>query len=284
MLRSSSSCIFLLAAWSAMTPCAAAQTPINALGAMQPSTGTGIVHLMPMYRREGSDPVTGQSSADDWVTLMQVGYGVSKNMGLQFDVPMVYRDVRIGGPVPAGAPSPSEGFGVADSTALLKWRIIQSDPAPAETTRFSLLGGLQIPGDSGYTWDSSTDAWDPIIGAVFSTVRGRHGFNADAAWEFYTGGDRDLGRSDSLHFDASYLFRLSPAQYAADTVGALYSVLELNGHYDTNGDIEVFLSPGLMYEARKFTLDATVMIPVYQNVDFRAETEFLVGVGVRISF
>lgn len=256
-----------------------AQTPINAPGAMQPSTGTGIVHVMPMIRWEGSNPLTGQQSAIDDLALVQIAYGVSKNIGIQFDAPMVYRDVHVG---PAGGPG--DEFGIADSTALVKWRIYQDDPAPAETTRFSLVGGLQIPGDSDYTWDSSSDAWDPIVGFIFSTVRGRNGFNADALWEFYTGGKRDQGRGDSMRFDASYLFRLSPEQYSAETQGALYAVLEFNGFYDTNGDREIFLSPGLMYEARKFTLDATVMIPVYQNVDYRAETELVVGVGVRISF
>jgi len=183
---------------------------------------------------------------------------------------------------PAGGPS--DEFGIADSTLLVKWRVFQDDPAPAETTRFSLVGGLQIPGDSDFTWDSSSNAFDPIIGCVFSMVRGRHGFNADALWEFYTGGDRDQGKGDSLRFDASYLFRLAPVQYTAETTGAFYAVAELNGFYDVNGDRELFFSPGLMYEARRFTLDATVMIPVYQNVDYRAETEIVVGFGVRISF
>jgi hypothetical protein len=256
-----------------------AQTPINAPGAMQPSTGTGVLHVMPMYRREGADPRTGQQSADNYLALVQVAYGVAKNVGIQFDVPMVYRDVRVG-----TSGGPSDEFGIADSTLLVKWRIFQDDPAPTETTRFSLIGGVQIPGDSDYTWDASNDALDPIIGGVFSTVRGRHGFNADALWEFYTGDDRDEGASDSLRYDASYLYRLAPAAYTAETQGALYAVAELNGFYDANGDHEIFFSPGIMYEARTFTLDATVMLPLYHDLDHRAETEILIGFGLRLSF
>ena len=279
MLSRSTSFVLGALAPCAIVPIASAQTPINAPGAMQPSTGTGVLHIMPMYRREGSDPRTGQESTDNYLALVQAAYGVSRNVGIQFDVPMVYRDVRVG-----ASGGPSDEFGIADSTLLVKWRIFQDDPAPTETLRLSLVGGLQIPGDSDYTWDASNDAWDPIIGAVFSTVRGRHGFNADALWEFYTGDDRDAGASDSLRYDASYLYRLSPAAYTAETEGALYAVAELNGFYDANGDHEIFLSPGIMYEARTFTLDATVMLPIYQDLDHRAETEIAVAFGLRISF
>lgn len=264
-----------------LSPRAAAQTPIVAPGAMQPSTGTGVVHFMPMYRRAGEDPLTGQQIADEYALLTQVAYGLAKNVSIQFDVPMVYSDIKMG--AAAGGGSDDE-FGLADSTALLKWRIYQNDSGPAETMRFSLIGGMQIPGNvDGWNWDAS-DGWDPIIGAVFSTVRGRHGFNADVLWEFYTGDEDDIGKGDSLRADASYLFRISPAQYSSETTGALYAVAELNTFYDTNGDTALFFSPGIMYEARSFTIDATVMIPIYQEVDYRAEIDIAVGIGVRISF
>ena len=274
--------IVVIASSGALFPANAhAQTPINAPGAMQPSTGTGVLHIMPMYRRLDSFGPDNQQSANEYTVLAQVAYGLAKNVGIQFDVPMVYSNVKmVGG-------SNDDEIGLADSTVLLKWRIFQDDPAPTETTRVSLVAGMQIPGTvDGWQWDAS-DGWDPIVGLVFSTVRGRHGFNADVLWEFYTGwgGDgRDDGSSDSLRADASYLFRLAPAQYSAETTGAWYAVAELNAYYDTNGDRTLFFSPGVMYEARKFTLDATVMIPVYEDVDQRPEVDIVIGVGVRVSF
>jgi hypothetical protein len=119
-------------------------------------------------------------------------------------------------------------------------------------------------------------------GGVFSLVHDRHGFNASVLWEFYTGDDDD--DSDSLRYDLSYLFRLSPTEYTENTEGALYAVVELNGNYGTNGDNQLFLSPGIMYEARTFTLDATIMIPVWQDLDYRADVEIAAGAGIRISF
>ncbi|MCI0362521.1 MAG: transporter [Phycisphaerales bacterium] len=257
---------------------ATAQTPINAPGAMQPSTGTGVYHIMPMYREIGSDPTSNVLGGREYIVLSQIAYGVSQNFSLQIDVPVGYRDLQISGP---GSADDHEA-GIGDTTLLAKLRVYRDDPAPTDTTRLSLAGGLQIPGNVDFEMDSSNDAWDPIIGAIFSTVRGRHGFNVSAFWEFYTGNDDD--QSDSLRADASYLFRLLPEAYTADSGGALYAVAELNGFYGTNGDTEVYLSPGVMFEARTFTLDATVMLPVWQEVEHRAESEYLIGVGLRLSF
>src|SRR4030095_3434610 len=132
--------IAIAAAGAWLATRAMAQTPINAPGAMQPSTGTGVVHIMPLYRRLDSFEPGGQQSADEFATLAQVAYGLAKNIGLQFDVPMVYSRINMDG---GGS---DDDFGIADSSVLLKWRIFQDDPAPTETTRLSLIAGIQIPG------------------------------------------------------------------------------------------------------------------------------------------
>lgn len=281
-MQFSSSCLgAAAAAVFGLVAAASAQSPINAPGAMQPSTKTGVFHEMFYFRDRGPDPIMGDLGADEYIALTQVAYGLQYNLSLQIDVPIVYSDIQ-----PAAPGDDDSDFNIADSTVLLKYRIYRHDPAPTETIRFSLIGGLQIPGNSTFRMDASHDAWDPIIGAVFSTVLGRHGFNASLLYEFYTGGDEGMGDAfdDSLRYDASYLFRLAPTAYTEESVSAWYGVVELNGFYDLNGDHELFISPGVMYEARTFTLDATVMIPVHQDLDYRAETDVMFGFGARISF
>ena len=265
----------LFAVWIAMS--AQAQSPINAPGAMQPSTGTGVFHPMFIYRHLDDNPTNNEQSVNEYIALMQVAYGVSSKFSLQFDAPLIYRDINLS---PSGS---DDEFDIGDMTLLAKYRLFQDDSAPTNTMRFSVIGGLQIPGQIDYVTDSSNDAWDPIIGGVFSTVQGRHGFNASALWEFYTG-DASETNSDSLRYDLSYLFRMSPTEYTAESSGALYAVLELNGNYGTNGENQLFLSPGIMYEGRTFTVDGTVMIPVWQDLKYRADVEIVVGAGLRLSF
>src|SRR5687767_3680139 len=64
---------------------AKAQTPINAPGAMQPSTGTGVYHIMPMYREIGSDPTSNIVGGREYIVLSQIAYGVSQSFSLQID-------------------------------------------------------------------------------------------------------------------------------------------------------------------------------------------------------
>jgi len=79
--------------------------------------------------------------------------------------------------------------------------------------------------------------------------------------------------------------RLAQERYGESTSHeAWYLVAELNGLYETNGNIQLFLSPGVMYEATWFTIDANVMIPISQNLKDRPEMEIAVGIGLRLTF
>jgi hypothetical protein len=72
--------------------------------------------------------------------------------------------------------------------------------------------------------------------------------------------------------------------YEAGKFDSVFGVLELNGIYETNGDNELFLSPGLQYKKKRMTLEATVQIPVWQDLDNRPESDLLVGAGIRLRF
>ena len=61
-------------------------------------------------------------------------------------------------------------------------------------------------------------------------------------------------------------------------------MLELNGLYETNGDNQIFLSPGVLYEATTWALEASVQLPIFQDLADRPETDVVVVVGVRLLF
>jgi hypothetical protein len=108
-------------------------------------------------------------------------------------------------------------------------------------------------------------------------------------YKFNTGGDEfntraGDGPDDALRYESSYLFRLAPAEYESTTTGAWYLMAEMLGLYETNGDNEILLGPGILYEARSYALEATISLPVVRDVDHRPETEFMVTVGFRILF
>ena len=268
--------LLLILAWAA--PCAA-QTPIFGLGAMQPAKGHFYSHVMPMYRQFSGDASTEDRDVRQASIATQVAYALRGDLSLSLDLPIIFNHLE-----PSAIATGDHSEGVGDMALLAKWRFWQHDTSPTDTMRLALLAGLQIPGGTTTYMDSTEDGWNPLLGAVFSTVQRRHGGNASLLWEFNTE-DRDVQPTGGLRWDLSYLFRLSPESYTEQTSHeAWYLVAELNGLYETNGNNQIFIAPGLMYEATWFTLDVGVMLPLAQELEDRPEMEVAVGVGLRLTF
>lgn len=264
---------------------ALAQAPIWGEAAMQPSPHTALLHEMLIYRRYDERAIDDGGRAEEFTALSQFSYGVTAELAFRFDLPVTYRDETAGDS--GGGGEADDEFGIGDSQILAKYRIWKNDTAATDTQRLALLGGLVIPGtDDAFSMDSSNDSFNPILGIVYSQVTGRHGFNADLLFEFDTdwGDGGDVETVNTLRYDTSYLFRIAPEAYTDQTKGAWYVVAELNGWYETNGDNQLFFSPGVMYEAKRITLDASIMIPVWQDLDHRVEMDIVLAIGARISF
>jgi len=176
--------------------------------------------------------------------------------------------------------------GIGDFLILGKWRFWNEDTGPLDTARAALVGGMDVrTGDNPFT----ADAYSPVVGAAYTQIRGRHGLNLSAMWKVTTGGNDfpvfpGESTADFGKYDVSYLYRLVPRVYSAETRGAWYAIAELNGLYETNGDHELFLSPGLMYEGRTWALEMSLQLPVQESVEHRPDTDYMVMAGVRFSF
>lgn len=263
---------------------AQAQEPINAAdSATQPSPGRVILkEQFRFYRLDmKTGPRDGRGAIEDFGLFTTVNVGVTRDTSLSFRIPAIFREREF-----TDSDRARRDVGVGDLTALAKWRIFQADTGPLDTARLSLIGGMDVrTGDGPFT----RDAYNPIAGLAYTQIAGRHGVNASMQYTFTTGGvDRPVlpgeSTADLLRGDLAYLYRLSPRQYTAETRGAWYALLELNGLYETNGDHEIFVSPGIMYEARRWTAELSVQIPVLRGIDHRAETQYALVAGLRFSW
>ncbi len=267
----------------AMAACsapAAAQQAIYTAAATQPSPGHFALRQTFSYSRFSSDPTPLDRTVDDFTLTTDVTYGLAPDTSLNFRFPLVYRDTEF-----AAAGSDDSEFSVGDMTLLIRQRIVREDTGPIDTIRFTLYGGLEIPSYGAV----SSESWDPIAGGVLTIIRGRHGFNVEGSYKLTTGGESNPvragdGTADLFRGNASYLFRVSPAEYGAETTAAWYAVMELNSVLETNGDFEVFLSPGVLYEATTFALEAGLQIPVARSLDERPEEDIAVTIGIRFLF
>jgi hypothetical protein len=257
----------------------AAQEAINTTAATQPGVGRTVLREQLHWYTGRQDVAGGRAETDELLLQTSLSAGIRHDLALGLDLPVSLRNTQF-----------SPGTGMADDHGdvdagdlrlLAKWRLHHADTGPLDTERASLLLGMQFDTGQGTSLhpDFARGSNDPIAGGVYTAVTGRHGFNAALEATISTSGD-----ASDLRADGAWLYRLAPAGYAADTKAAWYVVAELNGRYQTNGDTELLFSPGLMYEARKWTLELSVRLPALQDLDHRPEIDLGVVLGVRLLF
>lgn len=257
-----------------------AQEAINTPAATQPAVGKLYLREKFQYLRMGHDPSPEGREIDRFVASTALTYGLARDLAAGVEIPLEYEAIE------HPDRSMDREFGVGDVSFLLKYRPLQIDLNPLDSVRLAVYGGVEVPSGDG---DLSSNSFDPFLGSVFTAILGRHGFNQSVSYKFNTGGEEfptrpGDGPDDALRYDTAYLFRLSPETYGPDTDAALYVTCELNGLYETSGDNEILLGPGLLYEARTFALEASVGLPIVQDVEQRAETELMVTLGFRVLF
>ena len=274
--------LLLLACFAAVT--AAAQEPPNAAASgTSPSPGHATIKTAFRWSSFRLDDARFDQQRDGRDAIISTAFsvGLVPDLTLTVSAPVLFRDERFD-----FGDRDEDDDGVGDATVLLKYRIWRNDSNPLDTQRLSIVVGSDIrTGDDPFT----SDGYNPILGLAYTQIAGRHGVNLAALWRFTTGGVAGPtvmpGQTDAdlLTLDFAYLYRLYPVEYASDTPGALYGVIELNGVYETNNDSQLFLSPGLMWEAQTYVIEASIQIPVWQDLDNRARSDFVLMTGVRFS-
>lgn len=266
---------------ASLSPAASAQEAINTIAPTQPAVAGVITKTQLRFTKFGSDPTGLDRSGSEMRIENDLIVGVTPKLSLSFSVPLVHRSMSL-----RNSDDNLNATGFGDLALTFKYRIWQQDPGPVDTRRLALYAGTIAPtGDS----DLSPQAWNPYIGAVFMAITGRHGFNQSASWTFTTGSMDDpvsVGQSlaDVLSLDSAYLYRIEPVAYSSDFVASLYGVLELNTTWETNGDLEILFSPGLLYEAPSFAIEAGIQVPLVSEIDHRMKTDISIVVGLRILF
>lgn len=251
------------------------QQAIFTVAPTQPSEGRMTTRTLWTVESLKDDPTGRGRTGHELRMDQEFVLGLSGDLSASLNVPLRVRDV-----------GDDRDSGLGDVELTLKRRVWQNDFGAVDTARLSVFVGTTLPTGTG---EFGKDSPDPVVGATFMVISGRHGLNQAVSWRFTTGStDERLFAGDSvsdvLQLDTAYLYRLSPEAYGAGTTASLYGTVELNGVYETDGDAQVFVSPGILYEAQRFALEAGVQIPVWQDVDSRPETRFGVTFGIRFLF
>lgn len=270
-----------LAAACSLASAVLAQEAMYTQAATMPGPGSFIVREQLHWFRYGTNPITGDKREDLFEASTSFNIGLVRALAVTVDVPAALKRTQ------GRTGSTQSAVGVEDFGVLFKYRVAMDNPGGVDTTRFALLGGADIT--SGDNSNFASQSVNPRLGAVYTRVRGRHGFNVDTLFTLNTGGTERSnnggeGPSDALALNVSYLYRIDPDRFTSESNGAWYITAEINTLYETNGDAEVRWSPGLMYEGRTFGLEFMSQFPLWHDVRRRPELDFGVGVGVRFLF
>ncbi len=256
---------------------ALAQQAILTTAPTLPSKGQVVTRSLLIATSYDDGPVQGE----DFTIFNSISYGLSGSLAVQFDLPYRFQDVE------GTSDGDIDNSGLLDGEVSLKWRVWKDDFGPVDTARLAVVAGTTVPiGADRY----SSDSFNPYLGLAYMYIHGRHGLGLSANYLFTTGSTPGPALlpgetlADFLEVDAAYLFRLAPSEYGTDFTASWYGVLEVNLLYETNGDSEAFIAPGLLYEAPNFAIEATVQVPVAQDLHSRPERAFVVTLGIRLLF
>jgi len=250
-----------------------AQEMLNMPSATAPSPGV----LIPRVQARAYFYEDGQSLLEQDI---RVEYGLARDVSISVDLPL-YQGFF-------DPPRPSDGeFGLGDLEAIVELRILREDLDAISTLRAAVYAGAELPtGTGGFGGDSV----DPCIGGVVSGIFGRHGVDLAGRWTFVTGdgpflpifaGDEG---DDFANVDLGYAYRLYPAEYGEERVGAWYATVELNTIWTTGSEHEVLLSPGLLLEAPTYAVELGVQLPIDSDSLDRPELRLGLVVGLRFIF
>lgn len=149
--------------------------------------------------------------------------------------------------------------GVTGGGVRVKQRFWQWDSGPIDTWRMSVQGGMD--------WRDGRDP-GPRLGVVSTTIRGRHGVNAQVDVNAAVPG------KERIALNASHLYRIHPARYTMTTAGAWYTMLESLNTVSPDGDVRGDVAAGLLYEARRWAAEVSLR--------WLDEDTLRAGVGVRM--
>lgn len=268
------------AALLALCAPAEAQEPTNAPSATMPAPGLLTIRPMVRFDRMSDDPTGAGRQVDELRQMVHAAYGIRPGLVAFAETSFVQQDID--------APGPTNGSeaGLGDSMLGMRYRFFRHDPGPIDTVRLALQAVVRVPtGDDAF----SSSSFNPSLGVNLTSIRGRHGFNASANYTFTTGDTNQRLRpgdslADHLRLTGAYLYRAAPASYADSSEDAWFAQIEVLSDIETNGDASLDIAPGVLYEARRWAGEFSVLLPVADDVDDRLRREVGLAIGVRLLF
>jgi len=269
--------------------------PINSNVALPVRKGGFVFRSQARWLRATDDPTSSDKQVNVVAITNALVYGVTPDLALFAIFPYIFRNVELTDPS-SGKRIDKNDSGIGDLTLIGRYTIYAKD-YPSGTARFAPLAGIKLPTGDDDLEPITTESIDLQFGGV-STITwdfGRHEIDADIIYRVNTEA-KDFEKGDDLFYDLAYEFRVYP--WTLPDVGApnfLYLVAEANGIFsqkselngktiDNSGGSILFLSPGIQFATKRYILEASIQLPVIQDLNGnQVETDFVFTAGFRVN-
>ena len=271
---------------AALVPATAFAQGINTNVALPVATGEGIWRSQLRYAQATDDPTSRDREIRAIVAAQTLALGFTPRLTAFATLPVLAHRSR-----DEAGRSAQHDSALGDLRLLGRYTFFADDYAPLATRRVAVLGGVKFPtGDN----DVGTPSFDPILGAVGTWAHDRHEIDLDVLYRIGTE-RHDFETGDTLRYDLAYRYRLWPRRFGGRLL-QVNGLLELNGTWqgksrdegdrlsDTGGSL-LFLSPGLQIISTRWIVEASVQIPVHQEMNgSQVKTDVIAVLGVRVPF
>ncbi len=271
---------------AALVPATAFAQGINTNVALPVAKGAGIWRSQVRYVQATDDPTPQDREVRAILTPQTLVLGFTPRLTAFATLPVLVHRSR-----DEAGRSAQHDSALGDLRLLGRYTFFADDYAPLATRRVAVLGGVKFPtGDNHF----GTPSFDPILGAVGTWAHDRHEIDLDVLYRIGTE-RHDFETGDTLRYDLAYRYRLWPRRFAGRLL-QVNGLLELNGTRqaksrdegdrlsDTGGSL-LFLSPGFQIISTRWIVEASVQIPVHQEMNgSQVKTDVIAVLGVRVPF
>jgi len=271
--------------------------PITSNTALAISEDEWLLREQVIVVRAADDPAGLGREFTTTTSVSVTGYGLTPKLALFGVLPLTHKELK----TPAGKRKAS-GFG--DARLFARYTLLQNNSA-GQTFRVAPFAGVELPTGRNADRDAlgllptpvqlGSGSWDPFVGLVMTY--------ATTDWQLdtslsYQDNRKASGveRGNVFKADASLQIRLWPDELSADTNSFLFGVLEANLVHEEktelngvanqdSGGTTLFIAPGLQYAAKSWIAEASVQIPVVQNLGGTGlEKDYITRASVRFNF
>jgi len=275
--------------------------PITFNTALPVAEGEFIAREQFIVNQSGNDPSGANRDRTETAAVTAVGYGINHQWTVFAVLP--YRSIKLN--LDSGGQRINRSnAGLGDLTLFARYTVYQKNQK-GQTFRVAPFVGFKAPTGEDSASDNlgtlpppvqvATGSWDYFGGVVLTYQTLKYQLDGQLSYRI-NNESNGFEAGNIARFDVSFQYRLWRSATRGGIPDYFYGVVEtnfihqaknrINGNDDANSNgTRLFISPGIQYVTKRWIAEASVQLPVSQNLNGTAlENDYILRTSVRFNF